>query len=960
MTENLGIKWILIIALLGLTGWLFVSNQAQTGRFVKLGIDLQGGRSMTYEISRASLERIAAADRTKALQDTIATISKRIDTLGVRELTIRQVGDNQILIEAPKMSDAELGAIKEQMLALGNLEFLVGIDDFSAGYEFDVPGDRADTFEKFRWDRTVADAQRKEAYTQAKTLRGETYRDGEPYTLIDTLSPKNRTLPIVWMPVRPADNDPARDELKKSLEGRQADHDKIRGHWLYRDPRYFGGTKEGFTGKQINDPRRTPDRYGRRAVSFDVDKHVQDDFAEYTGSYVNKPMALCLNDEVWSMPTINEALRDSVQISNPAGFSVEDQNWLVSCLQSGSLRLKPRLAHEEEIGPALGEAAIKSGVLATLLSFGLTVLFMIWYYRTYGIVADIALILNLVLILGTVVMFDMTLSLPGIAGIILTIGMAVDANILVFERTREEAQKGKSVIAALQSGYDRAFITIFDSNLTTAISAALLIQFGSGPIKGFGVTLLAGLVISMFTALTVTKAVFGLGLKAGWFQKMNFIEVIKPVVYPFLERARPWQVASAALVILAVVMFAVTGDKKYGLDFTGGTNARLRLASATTTEEVQKAIAGVKAADGTKKFEETDVILRTNAPGATSTTSTEFDLKMRSKEAVSRDDVKQFTESHMKRLFADDFGTVPSITDLRPGEWQVEIEFKTPQDVVTTRQKIDNYADDAKSKPFNGSVILPVDSAPDEVTGTASAKHFTVEVGRQDVVAGSAIADLRTAFQGKLDSKVPFENVSFLGPNIVAKLKESAVVSVLFSLIAIILYVWFRFKEVKYGIAGVVALIHDVMVPLGLGILFHVTGIMNVPLNLQSIAAFLTIIGFSINDTIVIFDRVRENLGHTKGTFREIMNISMGQTLSRTILTSLTVFTVVGVLLFVNMGHDSPLEGFAFIMFAGVICGTYSTMFIACPVAAWLDDREARKRAAREALANPNSRPAAA
>jgi SecD/SecF fusion protein len=938
LTENLIVKWLVIVVLVGLAGWLLVTNPLNPG------IDLRGGVSIVYSINKSSLEKIPPEDRSKALRETIDTISRRIDTLGVKELNIRQFGDDKILIEAPKMSEAELAAIKGQMLALGNLEFLIGIDEWPSSQQLDIQGDRPDEYGKYSFDRAAADAQRVAAYTSGRDLLNRPYRNAEPYTLLDAGRTPPTELPIVWMPERLEENDPARLEVEKILNDKPADHSKIRGYWLYRDPHYFGKGKEGFNGTHIKDPRRDSDKIGQRTVSFSVDRFRQDDFAEYTGKYVNKPMALVLNDEWWSAPVIQQELRESVLISNPGGFTPQAQTWLVNCLTSGSLRLKPRQETVNEIGPALGALAIRRGTIATIISGVLILAFMIYYYRAAGIVADFALVLNLFFILAVMALFQATLSLPAIAGIILSMGMGVDANILVFERTREEIQKGKSLLPALQGGYRGAFSAIFDGNVASAITAALMIHFGTGPIRGFGTTLLAGLIIQMFTALFVTKAVFGLLIKRGWMEKISFINVFRVGNYPWMAKARRWQMVSAALVLMSIGLFIATGDSKYGLDFTGGTSARLKLAAPATTAEVQEVIDEIKDVAGAKKYKERDVILRTGAPGATGNKSTEFDVMLRAGEDINEPQVRHFLLGHLNHLFPGKVDAVPHVNQIKPGEWKAEFTFKEPVKITETRQKIDLFEDENKNRPFAGSLIEAVDAStnPDPASidpFEPMASRYTIEIARQDVAAGSSVADLRKAFAGKLAADSPFDNVSYLGPNVVASLKESAIVSMLFALAGIILYLWFRFKEVKYGVAGVIALIHDVMVPCGIGIFLHTTGILNVPITLQSIAAFLTIIGYSINDTIVIFDRVRENVGHIKGTYREIMDISISQTFGRTILTTSAVFTVLLVLFVCNVGQDSPLEGMAFLLLAGTICGCYSTIFIACPFAVWVTER---------------------
>jgi len=965
VTEKLGLKWAAIAVLLLAAGWLLVPRVDESGERrspIKLGIDISGGTSLTYDVSKREIDRLPEEERGQALVNAIDTISKRIDTLGLKEINVRQLGETQIQIDLARGTKAETDAIKARMLQLGNLEFLIELTEAqSINVAYNQEGDAIDTYQ---FDPAAADAQRKDAWQKGKDLRGEAYHDGLRYTLLRETEGAWRELPVVWMPQRPKPADAAAAEnLRKAQAGEEGvDHDLIRGYWLYRDPRFFGPDRDGFTGKAISDIRRDVDDMGGRAVTFRVLPEKQRDFGIYTGGYVGKPMAICLNDEVWSAPRIEQRLEESVQIHNAGGFSAEEQNFLVNCLQSGSLRLKPRISREETIGPSLGANAVRRGVTASVVAFAITILFMLWYYRFGGLVANIALLLNVALTLSVVSLFDATLTLPGIAGLILTIGMAVDANILVFERTREEAAKGKGLLAALQAGYDRAFITILDANLTTAITAALLVRFGSGPIKGFGVTLLAGIAVSMFTALFVTKVVFGTAIRKGVLKELRFRDTIKPVRYPFVAKSRPWIAASVVMAVVCIVLFAVTGRSKYGLDFTGGTAATVRFKDAVTKDELRAKLASLRTPDGKEKFAGVEIADRT--PDEAIGAAAEYDVKLQSTTEVDTAEVKHFVEERAAHIFPATASGGPRLArvgnveavDRTDGEWTVELEFADEAPVAAVKSAIDQFRDAYGNTPFAGSLVTEAgarmqENPDDPEKSVLVAKLYKLEVSRNDVSRGNAVQDITEAFRDRLHTVEPFGAVNYIGPNVVVTLKESAIVSMTLSIIAIILYCWFRFKEAKFGVAASVALLHDVLIPLGIAIGLDRLGILDVPITLQSIAAYLTIIGFSINDTIVIFDRVRENMGSVKGSFREIVDLSLGQTLSRTILTSLTVLMVVTVLFMFNVGQDSPLEGFAFTMLLGVLSGTYSTIFIACPLLVWLHEREAKKRLERRAEA---------
>jgi SecD/SecF fusion protein len=498
-------------------------------------------------------------------------------------------------------------------------------------------------------------------------------------------------------------------------------------------------------------------------------------------------------------------------------FSVEQAQDLANVLRSGALPAPLYIEEERTIGPLLGQDSINSGVKATIIGGILVLFFMAVYYFLAGLIADVALIFNFFVILGVLGAlpyllpeFSATLTLPGIAGMVLSLGMAVDANVLINERIREEINLGKNLRAAIANGYSKAFSAIFDSNITTLFAAIILIWLGTGSIKGFGVTLTIGLIASMFTAIVVTRTIFEVLLNLGWLKKsLPMFKLIGETKIDFIKHRRIFYAISLIIIIVGFSAYLKKGESAYGIDFAGGS--------------------------------------------------------------------------------------------------MQEYSFKEIPDVDKIREVLKNIG-----------------------SGDASIQQFKEN---PKAVLIRTIEDKSEILTGKLKEAFPNQDIQILkiervGPVAGKHLKEKAFWALIWALVIILVYVAFRFKHMNFAIAGVIALIHDVLITFGLLVL---TGR---PIDLLSITAFLTIAGYSINDTIVIYDRVRENMWlHQKLSLYELINLSVNQTLSRTILTSGVTLLVVIALLFHG---GSVLNNFAFALLVGFISGVYSTVFIASPlVLAW-------------------------
>ncbi|MFH1594232.1 MAG: protein translocase subunit SecD [Candidatus Omnitrophota bacterium] len=537
-------------------------------------------------------------------------------------------------------------------------------------------------------------------------------------------------------------------------------------------------------------------------------------FSEITGANVGKRLAIVLDDTVYSAPVIREKIPSGrAQISG--NFSVQEANDLAIVLRAGALPAPVDIIEERTVGPALGKDSIERGLKAILAGGVAVLLFMAFYYLMTGLIADFALLLNMILITGALSYFGATLTLPGIAGLVLTIGMSVDANVLIFERIREESQLGKTIRAAIKSGFQRAFLTIMDANLTTLITALILFQFGTGPVRGFATVLSIGILSSMFTALIVTRLALDLLTSGGnKIKELKMLQFVKNTKVNFIGIRKVAYLISVLLIIIGMFTFAKRKERNYGIDFTGGVLQQYKFEKAIPLE------------------------------------------------------------------------------DLR---------FKLGQ---------------------IGSGDIPIQQFADK-------REFLLRT--QDDNSQAVMVKFRESFK---DNDFDVMRIERVGPSIGKDLRGKAIKAVIFAMIGICAYVSFRF-EFRFAIAAIVALFHDVLISLG------AIAITQRELSIPVIAALLTIVGYSINDTIVVFDRIREDRKlMRKASYSQIINASINQTLSRTLLTSLTTLIVV---LALYLFGGEVINDFAFVMLIGIISGTYSSIFIASPILIDWPSKRARR-----------------
>ena len=596
-------------------------------------------------------------------------------------------------------------------------------------------------------------------------------------------------------------------------------------------------------GDVITDAKDEFDQtYGHPSVSMSMNSDGARRWAALTKANVGKAIAIVLDGVVYSAPRVNgEITGGNSQITG--NFTIEDTKDLANTLKSGRMPAPARIVQEDVVGPSLGAQSIQQGVISFIVAFILLMIYMIVMYDLIpGMMANFALLINLFFTLGILTSFQAALTMPGIAGIVLSLGMAVDANVLIYERTKEELRKGKMLKQAIQEGYGNAFSAIFDSNLTSIITGVILYVFGTGPIRGFATTLIIGICCSFFTAVYLTRLVYEYQMKKDRWQKQNFTTSIsrkfmQGANFGFMSMYRKTFAVAGIAVVVFGISFALRGLSK-SIDFTGGRNYVIKLEKAVEPEEVTNAL----------------------------------------------------------RPYFDN----STVSSLALGTDHKTIRVSTNYKIDSNNPSVDGEVEDILYRGLSAAGLVTQKS---------------VEMFKNpDVRAGGSIIS---------STKV--------GPSVAKDITYGAIISVIFALIAIFIYILIRFHNVAFSVGSVVALALDTFVVMG----FYSALWGLVPFSLEIdqtfIGAILTVIGYSINDKVVVFDRIRENLGlYRKADLQTMFNKSLNETLARTLNTSFSTLLVLLCIFF--LGGDS-IRSFSFAMILGVVFGTLSSIFIAAPIA---------------------------
>jgi len=553
-------------------------------------------------------------------------------------------------------------------------------------------------------------------------------------------------------------------------------------------------------------------------------------WARLTKENIGKQIAIVLDNYVYSYPVVNDEIKGG-RSSITGNFTVAEAKDLANILKSGKMPAPVKIIEEQIVGPSLGHQAVNSGLMSFVIAFIVILLYMVFYYKTAGWVADLALVANIFFIFGVLASLGAVLTLPGLAGIVLTIGMSVDANVLIYERIKEEMAQGKGIKLAISDGYKNAYSAILDANITTFLTAVVLFIFGHGPIKGFATTLMIGILTSLFTAIFITRLVFDrfLEKKKNIAFSTKFTEnAFKNLNIDFIGKRKIFYVISGLIVLASIGSLATRGLNQ-GIDFVGGRTFVVKFKQDVNTVEIAK--------DLTKPF-------GGNTP-----------------------EVKTYGGNNQVKIST---------------KFMVEVDDATADSIVEARL-------------YQG--LKPV-------------------LG-EDVTFKDFLNDYRQSSRK-------------VGPTIADDIKVAAIYSIIFSLLIMFFYIFVRFKNWQFGLGAIGALAHDVLITLGMFSLLY--GIMPFSLEIDQafIAAILTVIGYSLNDTVVVFDRIREYIHeHKRGTRQELYNSALNSTISRTVSTSLSTFFV---LLAIFIFGGEVIRGFIFALLIGVVVGTYSSLFIATPI----------------------------
>ncbi len=614
-------------------------------------------------------------------------------------------------------------------------------------------------------------------------------------------------------------------------------------------------------GDVIVDARQDYDNNGRVEVTIQMNSVGAKVWKRLTGENVGRQIAIVLDGYVYSFPNVNGEIPNGRSSITGGGMTIEEAKDLANILKAGKLPASARIVEEEVVGPSLGREAVTAGMNSFILAFIMVLAYMIIYYNRGGIIASIALIVNIFFIFGVLASLGAVLTLPGIAGIVLTLGMAVDANVIIYERIKEEVRAGKGIKLAIQDGYSNAYSAIIDGNVTTLLTGVVLYVFGTGPVQGFATTLIIGILSSLFTAIFISRLIFHWMLEKN--MKINFAtkataNVLANTNFDFIGMRKKAYIFSGLLILISIGSL-VTRGLNFGVDFTGGRTYVVRFDQNVNTEDARKAL--------TAAFDNIAPEVKTFGPSS--------QIKITTKYLIDQNGPK-----------------VDSIIQHRL--------FNGLKSFYKTKMTYSDFSSDTEGE--------------NKLLGILSSQK--------------------------------------IGPTIAYDIREKAYFAVLFALIIIFLYVAVRFKNWQYGVGGVAALFHDSLITIGMFSLFY--GIMpfNMEVDQAFIAAILTIIGYSINDTVIIFDRIREyNTLFPRHSLRRNINDGLNSTLARTMNTSGTTIVV---LLMIFIFGGEVIRGFVFALLVGIVVGTYSSVFTASPIAYDLlhGDKQEKELKAKEAKMN--------
>lgn len=937
---------------------------------VPLGVDLKGGTILIYEVESSfgssSDQEETAIDMPALMQ----ALTDRINPSGTKEIVVRPYGDRQVEIIIPDVESSELENIKRRISTAGSLEFRIVANsrDHSAlialAQEQARDPDPARRIDRRVVQRTAQGIQPMGFWARAAK---EKLKAGEvPGTIVRNAATGEMIDMATLGPVRSS-----KQKLDDYLAENGLENIDI---LLATDDDY------DVTGEHLGVVAAGNDEYLQPCVNFRMQGDGVAKFRLLTTENLPdmsttppfyRHLGIMLDDRLLSFPRLITTISDNGRITGD--FTADEVNFLVGILRAGKLpaTLTKEPISENNIGSMLGDDTIQRGKTAIAVSLIAVLVFVAFYYQFAGIVACMALLTNLLLVLAVMVVLKAPVTLPGLAGLVLTVGMSVDANVLIFERIREEMARGAALRMAIRNGFSKATTTIVDANVTTLITAVVLYAIGTDQIRGFAVTLILGILMSMFTAIFCSRVVFDIAERRQWIKQLRMMRILGSTHVDFVAVQRLAIIGSVVLMVIGLVAVVTRGREILDIDFRGGVSVTMVLQDSMPPDQVRARLDG--------HFQESTppvrcTVNRVDVEGRPDNSVYKIDARLDAArdlelaiQEVFRDPNGQSLLQAYSMEFAD-VRTVPATPGAEPSEQPgaeavagegravAKLTLGDKMNAPTLRYRIrtaytqlhgdaDEAGQPAAARDDSELLDVPgllVDTGEmfvwDQESGATSDQWYVSLSG-----TAQELTQILERVSGDMAQTPVFPSSSKIGGQVAGDTRDLAILALTASLFGILAYIWIRFQRVLFGVAAVIALVHDVLIVLGaialsayvsryLGFLL----IDEFKINLPMVAALLTIMGYSLNDTIVVFDRIREVRGKSPDLTSDMVNASINQTLSRTLLTSLTTM-IVAVILYAIGGQG--IHGFAFALVVGVLVGTYSSIFIAAPALLWMFNR---------------------
>lgn len=1005
---------------------------------IGLGIDLRGGTILVYEIDptvgRAPTQDIDGEPLTRVTSaDMIPSLRRRIDPANTLGIMIRPYGETQIEIIIPQTDPGEIQRIKSLLERAGILRFAILANRRDHQRLIEIARNQAeDPAPGLRLGRDIYDVDDSTigfwATVSREDVRGPAGIQPLRVDVSNAIVRNPANGQIIDIPPAVGGGDGIAQWMASiGLERVQA--------LMAVDPLL------DITGEDLAYAASGFDNTGRPAVRFRMTDAGSNRFHALTTNNApdgahRRQLGIVLDDTLLSAPAIQSPISTDGQITG--NFTSEEVTDLVRILEAGRLpaALTKTPIAENQIDATLGADTIRSGMIAIATSLALVLVFILFYYRFIGLIACLALVLNLMMILAVMILINQPLTLPGLAGLVLTVGMSVDANVLIFERIREELNKGSAARMAIRNGFGRATTTIVDANLTTLITAIVLYAIGTDQIRGFAVTLILGILFSMFTAIYMSRTFFDIAerkrrLSLSMSDVMNTIRnsLGGAAGFNFMRHGTATLTLSAVLLVGGIIAIVARGGTILDIDFAGGSSVTFRVQDPTPTDTVRSVVAqslapaGVAtaeftvhnvsmadapaqtvfkvdsaiedvselqrlisrgfAADGTLRLVtyevEAEPITAAAGPGAEETslrspapsTMTLVAMRPQAEDEAAADEPPAEAQEPQEDAappveapaqVAEDDAEVaadpPQVDEADAAEAPAEpavisrhrirlgVEGRTRDAARINQDDLLNAIEEAAERAGVSIDMLAVELQPlgegaEEWLPGSELRFSEWEIGLP--VEAAQADQVMSGLLHTLGQRPIWISSSKVGSQVARDMIGRAFGALFASLLCIIAYIWFRFQRVIYGLAAVAALVHDVLITVGaIAVSWWLAGIFGFLLieqfkiSLTVVAALLTVIGYSLNDTIVVFDRIRETKGKSPRLTEEMVNTSINSTLSRTLLTSLTTLIVVGLLYFFG---GEGIHAFAFSLVVGVLVGTYSSIFVASPILLWLVSR---------------------